>query len=235
MRPRHCSTRGSSYIGVVARSYARVWFTATVVCVVAGVVISITTAVHNTGGHFHTGVERGFNTFAFFTIQSNVLVGITSAWLVVADRPSSSTFRVLRLTALVAIIVTGVVYHVAIARLLDLESWALVGDQLVHTVVPILAVAGWLLFGPRGLVAPRVVWLSLVFPVAWLTFTLIRGAVVNWYPYHFIDVTHLGYGKAVVNCVWVAILLLGLAAGSAALDTRLDRAAVPAAGSGRPG
>jgi hypothetical protein len=98
----------------------------------------------------------------------------------------------------------------------------------VHTVVPVMAVIGWLLLGPRGLVSRRVAWLSLIFPVAWLAFTLIRGAIAHWYPYPFIDVTRLGYGGAAVNCVWVALLMLGLAAGATVLDDRLRRPA-PAA------
>ena len=197
---------------------------ATTACVVAGVVISVTTAVHNTGGRFDNGVERGLNTFAFFTIQSNLIVGITSAVLALKPGSSSAAFRSFRLMGLVAITVTGVVYHVALARLLDLESWALLGDQLVHTVVPLLAVVGWLLFGPRGLTSARTARLSLAFPVAWLAFTLVRGAVVHWYPYPFIDVTVLGYGKAVVNCAWVSLLLLGLAAGATVLDRHLGAA-----------
>jgi len=36
-------------------------------------------------------------------------------------------------------------------------------------------------------------------------------------------VTKLGYFRAAVNCVWVALLLLGLSAGAKALDTRLGR------------
>ena len=68
---------------------------------------------------------------------------------------------------------------------------------------------------------------SIAFPILWLCFTLIRGAVVHWYPYPFIDVTVLGYGGAALNCVWVALLLLGLAAGSDVLDRRLRRPGAP--------
>ena len=105
-----------------------------------------------------------------------------------------------------------------LAQTLDLKSWAAVGNELVHTVVPVMAVIGWLMLGPRGLVSRRVVWLSLIFPACWLVFTLIRGAIAHWYPYPFIDVTQLGYGRAAVNCVWVALLMLGLAAGATVLD-----------------
>ena len=52
-----------------------------------------------------------------------------------------------------------------------------------------------------------------------------RGAAIHWYPYPFIDVTRLGYGKAILNCFWVALLLFGLAAGATALDSRLGRRA----------
>jgi hypothetical protein len=68
-----------------------------------------------------------------------------------------------------------------------------------------------------------VVWL-LVFPVAWLTFTLLRGEVVPFYPYPFVDVVRLGYLKVLINCVSVSVLFLGLAAGTAAVDRWLSRA-----------
>jgi hypothetical protein len=39
-------------------------------------------------------------------------------------------------------------------------------------------------------------------------------------------VTQLGYARAAVNCVWVALLMLGLAAGATVLDGRLGREAL---------
>lgn len=55
--------------------WARPWFAVTALCVVAGVALSVYTAVQ-TPGRFPTGVERGFNTFAFFTVQSNLWVSL---------------------------------------------------------------------------------------------------------------------------------------------------------------
>jgi len=57
--------------------------------------------------------------------------------------------------------------------------------------------------------------------LCWMAFTLIRGAVIHWYPYPFINVAAIGYAKAALNAFWVALLLLGLAAGATALDARL--------------
>jgi len=204
----------------VSPRWARTWFAVTALCVAAGVALSVYSAVKNPG-YFHSGVQRGCNAFAFFTIDSNLIVGGTTALLAVrTDRPSV-TFRTFRLIGLVAITVTGVVYHVALASLLDLDGIDQLGNQLVHTVVPLLAVLGWLMFGPRGQLSRQIAWLSLLFPVGWMAFTLIRGAVIHWYPYPFIDVAAIGYAKAALNAFWVALLLLGLAAGATALDARL--------------
>jgi hypothetical protein len=211
--------------------WARVWFGATAACALAGIVISAFNAANFTGPerHFHTAAGRFFNTFAFFTIQSNLLIGFSALLLAIRLERSSTAFAVVRLTGMVAILVTGIVFHAALAQLLNLSGWARLGNDLVHTIVPVMAVIGWLTAGPRGLVSTRVVWLSLIFPICWLAFTLIRGAVIGWYPYPFIDVGQIGYGRAAVNCVWVALLLLGLAAGAKALDRRLGGSRAPLA------
>jgi hypothetical protein len=209
---------------------ARAWFGLTALAVLAGIVIQVPVAVHAKEGVFHTAAGRAFNVFCFFTVQSNVIVGVTSLLLAVNPNRSSTVFKTFRFTGVLAITVTGVVYHAVLRQLLDLESWALVADNLIHTVVPIVAVVGWLMFGPRGLTSRRVMWLSVLFPVAWLIFTMIRGPIVRFYPYPFIDVIHLGYGRVLVNCIWVAVLYLGLAAGFTALDRwlgRLQTTAVP--------
>jgi len=207
---------------------ARVWFGATAVCVVVGVVISALTAANNAHGHFHPAAARAANAFVFFTVQSNILIGLAALLLALRLDRSSTAFAVLRLSGLIAITITGIVFHAVLAQTLDLKSWDAVGNELVHTVVPVMAVVGWLLVGPRGLFSRRVAWLSLIFPLCWLAFTLIRGAIAHWYPYPFIDVTQLGYGRAAVNSVWLAVLMLGLAAGATALDNRLGRRPVAA-------
>jgi hypothetical protein len=205
--------------------WTRGWFAATAVCVLAGVMISAVTAANNGAGHFHPAAARFFNTFTFFTIQSNLLVGVAALLLALRLERSSTAFTVLRLCGLTAITVTGIVFHAVLSKTLDLAGWASLGNELVHTVVPIMAVIGWLLAGPRGLIGKRTVWLSLIFPACWLAFTLIRGAIAHWYPYPFIDVTQLGYFRAALNCVWVALLLLGLSVGARLLDERLGRSA----------
>lgn len=159
--------------------------------------------------------------FSFFTVQSNVLV-IVAAWsLAVRPDRDGRLWRVLRLDAVVCIAVTGLVYAVVLRPIVSNEGWAVLSDNGFHVVVPVAAVLGWLLFGPRPRVDRRTLAWSLAFPLAWLAYTLIRGAVVHEYPYPFVDVDELGYARVLVNCLGVTLLFLALAGLAMLADRRL--------------
>jgi hypothetical protein len=208
-----------------ADRWARACFGATAAVVLVGLVIQAGVVATNDAAVFPTVPGRIFNMFCVFTVQSNTLVGVTTLMLALQPDRRSTSFRAARLAGLVGIVVTFIVYHAAISHLLELDGWALAADNLLHTVVPVLAVVGWLLYGPRGMTSARIAVLAAVFPICWMAFTLVRGPIVNWYPYHFIDVDKLGYGKVAINSVWIAVLFLGLSAAATALDARLRRAA----------
>ena len=125
---------------------------------------------------------------------------------------------------------TFVVFHVVLSRLLDLETWAEAANQLLHTVVPVLAIVGWFAFGPRGLTSARVAKLTMLFPLFYMAFTLIRGPLnSDWYPYPFADVKALGYLRVIINAAWITLLFVALAAGATTLDKRLRRQTEPTA------
>ena len=58
-------------------------------------------------------------------------------------------------------------------------------------------------------------------PVLWLACTLVRGALVSWYPYPFVDVGRHGYAAVLANCVGVAALMLAIAAAMVASERRM--------------
>ncbi|WP_156969617.1 Pr6Pr family membrane protein [Knoellia subterranea] len=158
---------------------------------------------------------------SYFTVLSNLLVAATTTTLAAGQTRYPTWWKVLRLNAIVCIAVTGVVHWFLLRPLLDLHSADLVADKLLHLVVPALAVIGWLAFGPRGLVDRTHLLPSLAFPIGWLVYTLIRGAIVDWYPYPFLDVNLHGYAGALAACAGVAVLFLALTWGAIALDRRL--------------
>jgi hypothetical protein len=214
---------------VAYRSLARATFAVTAVLVV--VAIAILTSLNIEGGREDEFSDhawaRVLNIFAFFTILSNIIIGVTCALLARDPQRDSPVFRMFRLTGVLCIAVTGVVYHVALASLRQLDGEALVADQILHTVVPVLAVGGWLAFGPRGLASRDDALSATLVPLAWLAFTLVRGPIVDWYPYPFLDVSVEGYVRVLVNALIVAVLFFVLALGAVALDGWLARRVAP--------
>ena len=157
---------------------------------------------------------------SYFTIQSNLLV-LGACALSALDPPWWRRIAgAVRLTALVCITVTAVVYYALLAGGEPLHGMALVADLLVHAVSPALFVATFVVLGPRGRLrwtdAPR----SLAFPLAWVGLTLLRGPVVHWYPYDFLDVHAHGYGPVLTTVAALTAAAALLAAGAVAFDRR---------------
>jgi hypothetical protein len=202
---------------------ARAFFGITALVVLTGLVVQLIAAWQNTTGHFTSPWARLLNVFCFFTIDSNVIVGATTALLALRPGMNGQVARVFRLAGVIGITITGIVYHAVLSGLFELDGLAKAADQILHTYVPVLAVLGWLVFGPRGRIDPRTIAYAALFPLAWLVFTLIRGAVIDFYPYPFVDVTAHGYPRVLVNCVLVAVLFVVIAGGALLLDRALPR------------
>jgi hypothetical protein len=160
----------------------------------------------------------------YFTIQANALVAFT-CWLVATrELGSSRLLRVLRIDAVLGIAVTGVVHWFFLRPIMHLEGASYLADKLLHVAVPLLAVVGWLVFGPRGLVSRADIWPALVWPITYLLLILATGPVVDWYPYPFLDVAEHGLGVVLLNALGITLLFLAVALAMAWGDRRLPGA-----------
>lgn len=208
---------------------ARLFFGATAAIVTFGLILQLILVISTSSGEgaFESTPARVVNYFSFFTVQSNILVAVTTGLLAMSLDRRGTVFRVLRLDAVICIAVTGVVFHLALADLQELTGWDKLADVLLHTLSPILGPLGWLVFGPRHHLTARVVGLAVVAPVCWLGYAFIYGAVTedrngnDYYAYPFMNVQEHGYAVALFRCAIVAGLFLALAFGALALDTRL--------------
>jgi hypothetical protein len=159
----------------------------------------------------------------YFTIQSNIAFGLFAGWAAgqawrngdVQVRPAVKGALTLYVT------ITGLVYHLVLTN--PASGFAVgdvqrsvpeaIGNQLLHTVVPLLAVLDFLLFDERRRYRWRYAAYWLVFPLGYQVFVVLRGLVVGRYPYPFNDVAAIGYdGLAVATVVFgLAFWVLGLA------------------------
>lgn len=169
-----------------------------------------------------TLVDRVIRIVSFFTIQSNVLCGIVSAQLALRPDRDGRAWRPLRLAALFGITVTGIVYSTVLAEIHQPAAGAeTFVNTIVHYIVPVMAVLGWILFGPRPRVDRRTLGLSLLFPALWLVYTLVRGAIFHWYPYPFLDVPSHGYARVLLNAIGVTLVFAAVALAFAFGDRKL--------------
>lgn len=194
------------------------------VLIVRGVNVLVDDATGRPAADVATRVLRFFS---YFTVQSNVLVIVTETMLALHPERDGRWFRVLRIAGLIGITVTFIVYLVALRPILDLSGLAAVTDVGFHVATPILAVAGWVLFGPRPRFERRTLLLSLSWPGLYFVYSLIHGGITDWYPYPFVDVTKIGYGSTLLNTGVVLVLLLAIGSVFVWLDGRLRRTSAP--------
>ncbi|MGW6446613.1 Pr6Pr family membrane protein [Lentzea sp. NPDC055074] len=138
--------------------------------------------------------------FSYFTVLSNVFAAVV-ALLGVFGTVSAQ----IRGAAVLYMGTTGIVYWLLL-RGIDVQTPAY-ANWVLHTIVPILVVVEWCLAPERT----RRAWLWLSFPLAYLVYTLVRGPIVGWYPYPFMDPRGNGYGEVLVNCLFVTVVFVVLA------------------------
>jgi hypothetical protein len=196
----------------------RYWHGAIAVLVLAGLLVQLWIAFGVAGSPPAHAVgtlagapawHRVLRVLSFFTVQSNILAGVTSAQLARNPDHDGRAWRAVRLASLVGITVTGIVYSTVLARIHEPSGWKeTFTNDVFHYAVPIAMVLGWLLFGPRPRIGTRAILGAMLWPVAWFTYTLIHGSVSHWYPYPFVDVASRGYGRVLANAVLVLLVLL---------------------------
>ena len=108
------------------------------------------------------------------------------------------------------IVIVGTVYFALLRNLDHATGLRLLFEYVLHYVTPPLFVLDWLLFVPKGEIGWRNGVDSLAFPLVYLGWTLAHGAYGGWYPYPFLDVLELGYGRVLLNTAGLILAFLAL-------------------------
>jgi hypothetical protein len=150
----------------------------------------------------------------FFTITTNLLVLFASASPLIAPASSMGRFFV-RPVAIgwvaASIAFVSVAYFLLLRHVWKPQGLQLIADVLLHYVVPLL----YVLFSFITLRGTRLRWASpfrwSLYPLIYFVYAMIRGAMINAYPYGFIDASVLGYATTLRNAVFLLIAFLVLA------------------------
>lgn len=200
---------------------AKVWFGIIAIQVAIVIPIRVVIEFNNIYGQFDTPIARSLNVLLYFTNLSNILVAIVSILLVTNLNRNSHRFEVVQLSALVSIIVAGLVYWLVLAGDDKVEGIDVYTNFAVHTTVPIMFVLGWIFFVQHGNTTLKTIKFAVLFPVGWAIMAMIRGSLVDWYPYPFMDVRDIGYSTALINMTFVTIFFLALFFGVYLVDNKV--------------
>ncbi len=153
--------------------------------------------------------------FAYLTIQSSLIAAVILAVAGVRELQGKADTKVLTLarlsTASYAIIV-GVVYNALLRGTVVLPGdpdygydWPVAPNEILHVWGPLFIFLDFVLtITVTKLKFKQIFWV-LLYPLAWLAFTVIRGLITGWWPYNFLN-PNLGGGATGVGIFVVEIM-----------------------------
>ena len=142
--------------------------------------------------------------FAFFTILTNLLVAFVLTAPLVA--PQSRAGRFCAHTGTIAGVAANIAlvclaYNLLLRNMWNPQGLQFLGDVLLHDVVPLAFVGySWVSAGMAvASFAVRALWGA--WPIVYFGYAMVRGMLSGFYPYPFINVTHLGFTRVLVNAI----------------------------------
>ncbi|MBG6108197.1 Pr6Pr family membrane protein [Frigoribacterium sp. CG_9.8] len=154
------------------------------------------------------------NFFAYLTIQSSILflvVTVIAAIVTLRGMDDPPWLDLARATVLSCTVSCGVIFALIVEQSgergfrIDVP-WS---DVVLHFVLPTVAVLDWIIGPGRGVAPWRSIALVLVFMIGWGFVTLVRGPIVGWYPYFFLDPAQLANTGQFLTYSTIAVLLFG--------------------------
>jgi hypothetical protein len=150
------------------------------------------------------------NFFSFFTILTNILTALCFTLLIFKPKFASFLTNPSSLTAVtVYITVVGLVYNLILRSIWDPQGLQMVVDELLHLVIPVLFILFWLVFVPKAGHKWSDVFTWLLYPLLYVIYTLIRGSIMGYYPYPFLDTGEHGFNKVLVNSAILTLVFIG--------------------------
>ena len=208
---------------------------------VAAFAIAIALAV-NIADRVIQGIFDPSHYFQFFTIQTcliNIVVLLMGGMFALMRINDPHWYSIVRACTVSYAIVVGVIYNVLLAGFPSgdgyVSTFSFPGD-IQHIWGPIFIAVEWLLMPGRARLRWGTLWISALFPLAWVAGSMIRGlAGDGWFPYFFLNVTDMGVGGVAIYIAAIAAFVIGNSALAVAIgrvhsrvfvSTGLDRAGI---------
>src|ERR1700749_3990563 len=129
-----------------------------------------------------TALDGIWRYLGYFTVIANLFAALVLSLGIFSARSPRLEF-----SAVTAMILVGVVYHLLLRQTWDPQGWQKAADVALHAVMPLIVTAFWLLRPHGGLYAKEIA-ACLILPLGYCAYAMARGAMDGWYAYGFLDV-----------------------------------------------
>ncbi|CAB4620086.1 MAG: hypothetical protein F2599_02635 [Actinobacteria bacterium] len=161
---------------------------ATAFAMLASVIWQITSRVMS-------DVFRPWEYFSYFTIQTSLLAIVTlsvAGYFAWTGRAETRVLNIVRLSTVTFTVVVTLVYNMLLRGLPDAAAdgdyvWPILPNEILHVWAAIFMLIDWILSSRRINLRVRTIFWVLLFPLAWLAYSIVRGLMVDWWPYWFIN------------------------------------------------
>ena len=164
--------------------------------------------------------------FAYFTIHTSMIAAVVLAVTAVRELSGKADTKALtlaRLSVSTYAIVVAVVYNALLRGTEVLPTdpdfgyvWPVLPNEILHVWGPIFIVIDFALTKTKTHLKFKQIFWVLLFPLAWLVFTIIRGLATDWWAYWFLN-PNLEAGVTGVVTFILAIVVFMLVSASISL------------------
>ena len=153
------------------------------------------------------------NMLSYFTILTNTFAAVVLT--ILGLLPNSRIGKVFATPEVFGCVVSsmlwvGIGFHLLLSDYWSPDGMEAVSNYLNHYIVPSALLIVWLVFPPEAQIPKRTPLLWEVYPVIYGAYIIIRGEIIDKYPYPFFDINVIGYPKALWNGLVILIVILGI-------------------------
>ena len=157
--------------------------------------------------------------FAYFSIQGTLIAAVMlgyTGWLSWTGKPETRQVTIARVSATTYEIVIALVYNALLRNspgdIRDAGyAWPVVPNEIMHVWAAVFMLLDWIVIaGWVGLKLRASLWVA-VFPLAWLAFSVARGAATGWWAYWFLNPNEkAGIPGMLTYIGGITVLMIGL-------------------------
>ncbi|MEI6312437.1 MAG: Pr6Pr family membrane protein [Bacteroidota bacterium] len=150
------------------------------------------------------------NHFSFFTILTNLLVGIfftsqifssNNKWNQFFSNPNIAT------SITVYISLVGLIFNLLLRKTYHPSGIEGVNNNLLHVIIPLATIYYWYMCIRKERIKYESIYYWIIYPLCYVVYILVKGYFMHFYQYPFFDVDKLGYEKVILMALCQLVVL----------------------------